>query len=135
MVVAGLPTMQARTDEARALLNWGYDNWTSTPLFRAKKSIARIPVQLGSELSVEAVALTDVGALFPRGSKPKYRLAVRYKGPIKAPVNKGDAVGELIVRHADGRVQIVPLVAQKAVPRTGYLGRAWNGLRLLVGAS
>lgn len=135
MVVAGLPTMQARTDEARALLNWGYDNWTSTQLFRAKKSIAHIPVQLGSELSVEAVALTDVGALFPRGSKPKYRLAVRYKGPIKAPVNKGDAVGELIVRHADGRVQIVPLVAQKAVPRTGYLGRAWNGLRLLVGAS
>ncbi|MBL0023004.1 MAG: D-alanyl-D-alanine carboxypeptidase [Sphingomonadales bacterium] len=135
MVIAGLPTMQGRVDEARAFLNWGYDAWAIKPLFAAKTRITRIPVQLGSELSVPAVALGNVGALYPKGEKPSFKLSTRYNGPLKAPVRSGQPVGELIVKHRDGRIQTVPLVAQAAVERTGYFGRAWNGLRLLVGAS
>ena len=33
MVIAGLPTQAARTDEARGLIHWGFDAWDSQPLF------------------------------------------------------------------------------------------------------
>ena len=63
-----------------------------------------------------------------------YKLFVRYKGPVKAPIGKGDVVADLVVKMADGSEQITPLLSPKTIERAGFWGRVWNGIVSLFGA-
>lgn len=133
MVIAGLPTLQARVAEARAMMNWGFDNWQEQPLFAKGQAVARVPVQLGAGESVAAVAPHKISMLGLRGKAAKPRLVVRYYGPVKAPLRKGDQIGQLSVHYPDGVQQKFPLVAANDVEAASFFGRAWNGLRSLLG--
>ncbi|MGL5837036.1 MAG: D-alanyl-D-alanine carboxypeptidase family protein [Sphingorhabdus sp.] len=129
MVIAGLPTQQARIDEARAIMQWGFDNWQAVPLFDKAKPVAAIATQLGTEPTVRAIALQNISALSPKGQSVKSKLTVRYKGPVKAPIRKGQRIAELIVGYPNGQLQSFPLVAANDVHAAGFFGRAWSGLR------
>lgn len=129
MVIAGLPTMQSRVEEARAMMNWGFENWQEQPLFEAGQAVARVPVQMGRGDSVDAVAPQKISMLGLRGTAAKPRLVVRYLGPVKAPLRKGEHIGQLSVHYPDGLQQQSPLVAAKDVKAATFIERAWNGLR------
>lgn len=134
IVIAGLPTQQSRIVEARAFMNWGFDAWTSRLLFKRNQVIARIPVQLGDASKVALLAPRDLAAALPKGGAKGITLSVRYNGPIRPPFRKGAQLAQLIVKLPDGSKQVMPLVAAQSVGKAGFLGRAWNGVKLLVGA-
>jgi D-alanyl-D-alanine carboxypeptidase (penicillin-binding protein 5/6) len=133
MIIAGLPTMQSRVAEARKFMNWGFSEWETETLFRKGETVIKVPVQIGTVDSVPLVASWDFAATTRAKSKEKLQLKARYYGPIRAPIRKGEALGELIVQAADGKKQVLPLVAGKSVQQAGFLGRALNGARALVG--
>lgn len=128
MVVAGLPTMQSRVDEARGMMRWGFENWQEKPLFEPGQEVTEVPVQLGTGGSVQAVTTHKISMLGLRGDLAKPRLTVRYVGPIKAPLRKGDAIGQLTVHYPGGLQQNFPLVAANDIEAANFLQRAWNGL-------
>jgi D-alanyl-D-alanine carboxypeptidase (penicillin-binding protein 5/6) len=63
------------------------------------------------------------------------QVKVRYDGPIKAPIKKGQEIAQLVVSTPDTQPQIVPLVAGEDVGEAGFFGRAWIGLKSLLGLS
>lgn len=134
MVLAGLPTQAARISEARKLMQWGFAAWDSKSLFKEGAAVAQIPVQLGDESWVSVVAPRDLAATVAKGKSAKFKLSVRYRGPVKAPIKKGAEIAQLTVKLADGSQQTMPLVAGQSIETTGFLGRAWNGAKSLVGA-
>ncbi|WP_374542383.1 D-alanyl-D-alanine carboxypeptidase family protein [Sphingorhabdus sp.] len=67
MVVAGLPSMQSRVDEARGMMRWGFDNWQEKPLFNPGQTVTRVPVQLGTGDVVQAVTPHRISMLGLRG--------------------------------------------------------------------
>lgn len=134
MVIAGLPTQASRISEARHLMQWGFDAWQAKPLFKAGSVVAHVPVQLGSKSKVAALAPRDLAATLRKDAGSKFRLSVRYKGPVKAPFKKGAEIAQLVVKLPNGTQQIMPLVAAQSVDTTGFAGRAWNGVKSLVGA-
>jgi serine-type D-Ala-D-Ala carboxypeptidase (penicillin-binding protein 5/6) len=133
MVLAGLPTEAARLHQAREVINWGFDEWQSKLLFRKGAKISEAQVQLGTERSVALIAPGNIGATFPKGDQPPKSIAVRFNGPLKAPLKKGAVVAQLVMRFANGHKQSMPLVAANDVPKAGFIGRAWNGLVSSVG--
>jgi D-alanyl-D-alanine carboxypeptidase (penicillin-binding protein 5/6) len=62
------------------------------------------------------------------GNSASVSLLVRYRGPIKAPIAKGQQVAFLQVSVAGQQPHEVPLVAAEAVPRANALQRLRNGL-------
>lgn len=133
MVLAGLPTMQSRVDEARAMMKWGFDNWQEKPLFAPGQTVTEVPVQLGRGDIVKAVTLHKISMLGQRGETVQPRLVVRYVGPVKAPVRKGMPIGQLTVQYPDGLQKGFALVAANDVEPASFLERAWNGFRSLWG--
>jgi serine-type D-Ala-D-Ala carboxypeptidase (penicillin-binding protein 5/6) len=133
MVIAGLPSMAARLEEARAFMNWAFSAWKAVPLFKKGQVVAEVPVQLGAETSVKLVAPRYLAAALPANDNGKTNISVRYKGPIKAPFKKGAQIAELVVRLPDGRVQAMPLVAAQDVAEANFFERAVNGAKSLVG--
>ena len=61
-------------------------------------------------------------------TKPPISLTIRYKGPLKAPIEAGAEVAEMEV-VIEGQPKFhVPLVAGEAVARANWWQRLRNGL-------
>lgn len=131
MVIAGLPSAQARIDEARLLMRWGFDNWVEQPLFAPNQMVTNVPVQLGEAMVVPVATTQRITALSRKGAIERPRISVSYDGPVKAPIRKGQKIAELSLLYEGGKVQRFPLVAADSVERANFLGRALNGMRLL----
>ena len=133
-VVAGLPSWNARVEESTRLMNWGFQAWQSKPLFKSGQQVGTAKVQLGGSSEVPLVAPRDLAVTFPAGflaSQPK--VSIRYNGPVKAPIAKGQHIADLVIVTGDTAPQVTPLVAGKAVGEAGFFTRAWIGLKQLFG--
>jgi D-alanyl-D-alanine carboxypeptidase (penicillin-binding protein 5/6) len=134
-VLAGMDSWNQRVQESTRLIEWGFNAWTTKPLFKKGAEIAKAKVQMGSSTEVPLVAPHDLAVTVPAGLtlNSKMQVKVRYEGPIKAPIKKGDEIAQLVVTTPDTSPQIVPLVAGNGVGEAGFFGRAWNGLKSLLG--
>lgn len=132
MVIAGMPSMAARAEESRKLLNWGFTAWRAKRLYKSQMVVATLPVQLGSQSRLQAVAPRALHLALPAADAPRYKLYVRYAGPVRAPIKKGMELAQLVAKFDDGTVQIMPLVAARAVDKAGFIGRALNGFKSLI---
>jgi D-alanyl-D-alanine carboxypeptidase (penicillin-binding protein 5/6) len=93
-------------------------------------------VQLGSESEVPLVAARDLSVSVPAAlsiSNQPITMKIRYQGPLKAPIAKGQEVAQLVITTGDTPPQIVPLVAGEEVGSAGFFGRIWLGFKQLVG--
>jgi D-alanyl-D-alanine carboxypeptidase (penicillin-binding protein 5/6) len=120
VVVNGLKSEKERQDEARRLLEWGFNNFQSSTLFADGQVIAHAKVY-GSG-SVPLVAGREVKLMSQRGVRDRIVARVVYTGPVRPPVQKGQRIGALKVWRGDSVVLEVPLqaaepVEQGALPR------------------
>jgi D-alanyl-D-alanine carboxypeptidase (penicillin-binding protein 5/6) len=133
MVIAGLDSFNQRIRESVRLMQWGFNAWQSKPLFKAGTNVGSADVQMGSSGEVPLVAPRDLSITIPAGVLSKVgAMKVRYQGPVKAPIAKGQHIADLVVAMPDGE-QVMPLVAGEAVGQAGFFGRAWIGLKQLFG--
>jgi D-alanyl-D-alanine carboxypeptidase (penicillin-binding protein 5/6) len=134
-VVAGMKSWNERVEQSTRLIQWGFNAWQDKPLFKAGVEVAKAKVQMGSSSEVPLVAPRDLAVTLPAGLSltSQVHVAVRYDGPIKAPIKKGDAIAQLVVTTGDTPPQTVPLVAGEDVGQAGFFTRAWIGLKSLFG--
>ena len=133
-VLAGLPSWNDRVVQSRRLIEWGFNAWQAKPLFQAGAKVGTAQVQLGSDDEVTLVAPRNLAVTVPAGlASGSVKTQIRYDGPLVAPIQKGQAVAQLVVTTGDTPPQVVPLVAGEDVGRAGFFGRAWIGLKQLLG--
>ncbi|HEX6784869.1 MAG TPA: D-alanyl-D-alanine carboxypeptidase family protein [Sphingomicrobium sp.] len=133
-VVAGLPSWNARVQESKRLIEWGFGAWQAKPLFQQGAKVGSANVQLGSSGQVSLVAPRNLAVTVPAGlSSGSIQTKIRYEGPLVAPIAKGQEVAQLVVTTGDTPPQIVPLVAGEDVGKAGFFGRIWLGLKSLFG--
>jgi D-alanyl-D-alanine carboxypeptidase (penicillin-binding protein 5/6) len=133
MVVAGLDSYNGRIQESVRLMQWGFNAWQSKPLFKSGTNIGSAKVQMGSSSQVPLIAPRDLALTIPAGILSKTgAMKIRYQGPVKAPIAKGQHIADLVVVMPDGE-QVMPLVAGEDVGQAGFFGRIWIGLKQLFG--
>jgi serine-type D-Ala-D-Ala carboxypeptidase (penicillin-binding protein 5/6) len=130
VVVNGLKSEKERADEARKLLEWGFNNFQANTLFADGQVIAYAKVY-GSG-SVPLVAAREVKLMQPRGTRERVLARVVYSGPVKPPVQKGQRIGVLKVWRGDFMALEVPLQAAEPVEQGGIPRRALDAVTELV---
>jgi len=134
MVVAGIDSFTGRINESVKLMQWGFNAWQAKPLFKKDTVVGNAQVQLGDESEVSLVAPRDLSLTIPAGVLSKVGgMKIRYNGPVKAPIAKGQHIADLVVTTSDSGDQVMPLVAAEAVGEAGFFTRAWIGLKQLFG--
>jgi D-alanyl-D-alanine carboxypeptidase (penicillin-binding protein 5/6) len=128
MVIAGARTEAERASASRALLEWGFAEWRSRPLFRKGAIVAAARVQDGAAREVPLVADRAVAAVLPTGAPGPITLRLAYRGPLIAPVAKGAEVARLEIRTGDGTGSSLPLFAAQSVAKAGAFERLVNGV-------
>ena len=128
MVVAASPTGRQRNHAARAFMEWGFQAFDSRLLFPAGATLASVEVQNGGLRRVDAVAPRPIRLAVPRGGHPRVSLKVRYDGPLRAPVVKGERIARLAIFFDGEQVGALPLVAKRSVASATLLQRVFNGI-------
>ena len=103
LVINGLKTRKARSEEARRMLSWGFRSFETRPIFSKDEVIGGAKVFGGTQGRVDVIAKQPVAVLLPKGSNGRLTAKVHYKGPLVAPVEAGQPIGKLIVK-LDGKV-------------------------------
>ncbi|WP_260484129.1 D-alanyl-D-alanine carboxypeptidase family protein [Sphingomicrobium flavum] len=132
MVVTGLDSQSQRTTESVRLMEWGFNAWESLSLYEEGAKVGEASVQLGGAETVGLLAPRALAATFPKNAFDDPSIAIRYQGPIKAPIAKGDHIADLVVKTAEGE-SLLPLVAADDVEMAGFFRKAWIGFKQLVG--
>jgi D-alanyl-D-alanine carboxypeptidase (penicillin-binding protein 5/6) len=122
-VLSGLDSAQARAREAESVTNWAFRQFAQTELGKAGTQIAQADVSIGAEKTIGMELGEDISMLLPVNPIEPLKTEVIYNGPLKAPIAKGDQIGELIISPEGLPEKRVPLLADRAVARHGFVGR------------
>jgi serine-type D-Ala-D-Ala carboxypeptidase (penicillin-binding protein 5/6) len=123
MVLGGLPSMKARAEESERLADWAFREFNDYRLFSAGDKVEDAQVWLGNDARVPLTVGKDLVVTLSRKARKDMHVAVQYDSPIPAPVQKGEAVGKIVVTAPDLTQQEVPLVAAADVGRMDAMGR------------
>ena len=130
-IVLGTTSETARANESEKLLVWGYNAFEMVKLFDAAAPLsAKVwkgsvgSVSLGTSASPMLAVAVPAGA----GSKVTSQLEVK---PLVAPLAKGQTVARLKVAIDGQPWQSIDLQAKQDVALAGWLGRTWDGARMM----
>ena len=131
-VLLGATSDSARTNESQKLLNWGYTAWEDVKLFDAGQAVATPRVWKGKTSELKLGSLTPIVVSVPAGSAAQVKTEVARPEPLIAPFKKDQVVATLKITQNGQPLAEVPLVALDAVKESGFLGRAWDAVRLWI---
>ena len=115
-VVLKSPTSQDRFDAARALLDYGFANYTLMDVY-PDQALPPIDVLLGEEDCVQPVLSQSSRILVDKAQLNSVTSQINLCENVEAPVEAGQKLGEMVVT-VDGQVlQTIPIVAERAVDR------------------
>ena len=131
-IVLGTTSENARANESQKLLNWGYTAFEAVKLFDANQPVVTPAVWKGTSATVKLGRAQAIIVAVPTGSAAKVKTQVARPDPLVAPFAKGQQIGVLKVTVGEQSLADVPLVALEAVEQAGFLGRAWDSVRLWI---
>ena len=131
-VLLGSTSESTRAQESQRLLNWGFQSFDAVRLYAAGAPVKEIEVFKGARDKVRAGFRTDMVVTVPKGEAPRVKAELLSVSPLVAPVAMGARVGMLRVTVDSKAIGEYPVVALDPAPEAGFLGRAWDTLRLWV---
>lgn len=130
-VVLGAPTDAARATESQKLLNYGFQFFDSTLVYKQGQSISQLKVWKGSENQVASTVASDLYLTLPKGEYANVKAVVSSTQPLIAPIKKGQVIGNVKFTLNGKTIDERALVAAKSIGAAGIFGRAWDSIKLL----
>jgi len=131
-IVLGASSENARATESQKLLNWGYTAFDAIKLFEGGQAVVSPAVWKGNASVVKLGRFSPIVVAVPSGSASRIQTQVARPDPLVAPFAKGQTVAALKVSVDQQPLVDVPLQVLETVEQAGFLGRAWDAVRLWV---
>ena len=132
--LSGLPSENARAEEARKILDWGVRAFEKFEVFAADEVVGEAQLYGGEKGGVALKAKAPVAIFVPITNRDRLVARIVYEGPLQAPVAEGMRVGTLKVWIGDTLSQETPLYTAESVGTGSLHSRAIDAVgELLVG--
>lgn len=128
MVLAGIEDYEERGIVSRELIERGFTDFDRLTLFRKGASIGSLEVQDGTANRVALKAAQDIRIAVPKGTQPRIELAVRYAGPVRAPISATAPTARLEVAIEGMEPVSFPLLPERSIEQAGFFRRIGNGI-------
>jgi D-alanyl-D-alanine carboxypeptidase (penicillin-binding protein 5/6) len=131
-IVLGASSENARATETQKLLNWGFTAFDAIKLFDANQAVVSPNVWKGRGNQVKLGRFSPIVVAVPSGAAGRIQTQVARPEPLVAPLSRGQIVGALQVTLDQKPLVDVPLQVLETIEQAGFLGRAWDAVRLWV---
>lgn len=95
MVIAGLPSLKERKQEAQRLLDWGFSQFLAIDVYGRHERVGKATVWGGMQRSVDLVTSEPFQISLSLREQQAVEVKLYYSGPLLAPVKAGIKVGEI----------------------------------------
>lgn len=129
-VVMGTASEQARAAETQKLLTWGFRFFETRHFYQPDQVVSTARVWAGAQNQVGVGLAEGLVLTLPKGQADKLEATVTLDSTIKAPIARGDVLGQVEVKLGEEVVHTGPLVALADVESAGLFGRLWDSIRL-----
>ena len=121
-VGTGFKTKQIRSTHSMKLISWGYRNTTTYEIAKKDTTDCKFKTWLGKKDFVQGTVKEDVYLTIPKKSVKDLKVYIKYNGPIKAPINKDQEIGTLIVETSEeDEAREIPVYAKEKVKKVNFL--------------
>ena len=126
IVVLGARSREVRNDENEKLLEWAFGNLRT--LISNEEVLTPVVIPDGVEHQVNAVLASEFAVVAATEADLKYGTDIEILPSLRAPVDRGDKVGELVVNRGGEEFVRLDLVAQQSTGLATWLRRIFNSL-------
>ncbi len=132
LVIAGLPSIKDRKDEAQKLLDWGFRQFKTIDVYAAGDVVSKARVWGGTSRWVNLVIKQDLRLALSAKEQEHIEVKLSYAGPLMAPVKVGDPIG-MVRFMIDGKtIAEVPVETANAVEAVDSIwSRAMDSLMIM----
>ena len=127
IVVLGARSREVRNQENEALLNWAFSNLRT--LISTEEVITPVLVPDGVDHQVNAVLAREFQLVAKDEADLEYEAEPEIMPNLRAPVDRGDKVGELVIKRGGEEFVRLDLVAQQSTGLATWVRRLFNGLK------
>ncbi|MGO2278425.1 MULTISPECIES: D-alanyl-D-alanine carboxypeptidase family protein [unclassified Psychrobacter] len=125
-VIMGTKSQQARADQSRELLNWGFGHFTTVTKAPTGQFVSKLPVWFGEADEVELATGDNLQILTSKTQKNKITTVVDVPESLEAPIKKGQEVGKMMAVIDGKAVASVPIIATNDIEQSGFMSRTWE---------
>ena len=111
------PTSAIRFDEAKTLLDYGFNNFEYRQLGTKGEKVKEINVEKGISKTVDVVFEKDVGALIPKGQGASISQTISLSDIMQAPIAEGESLGKAVFNIGVDKLIEVNLIAKEEVKK------------------
>ncbi len=131
-IILGAKSESMRASESQRLLNYGFQFYESTLVYRKSQAISKIQVYKGAEKMVTATVAKDLYFSLPKGDYARVKATMTAKQPLIAPIKAGQVIGKMTFTLDNKVIREQTLVAASAVAKAGFFGRIIDSIKLLI---
>lgn len=128
-VILAAPTSPIRFSEAAKLLDYGFANFNTIKVVEKDASLGNIKVEKGKTSEINVTTDDSLNVLVKKGEESKVKKEIIIPQLIKAPVMKGEKIGEIIVTlegQEMGKMDLVSAETIKEASIFDILGRMFQ---------
>jgi len=131
-VASGFETKKARSVESLKLLNWGFRNTNTFEISKKGETFFELDTWLGKKNKIATTTNEDFYVTVNKKDIRHLTVKLEYKGPISAPVDKGEKVANIIVSKKDEIIKKLPLYAAEDLKKVNFFKSLITSLNYLI---
>ena len=131
-VLLGAVSETMRASESQKLLNYGFQFYESTLVYKQNQTINTMRVFKGQEKLVSATIKQDFYLTLPKGDYARVKANMISQQPLIAPIKAGQAIGKISFTLNGKVINEQKLVAAKSVGEAGFVGRIVDSVKLML---
>lgn len=117
-----------RAEEAARVFSMAFREFKAYTLFKPGDAVDTVDVWGGAKRKLAVTVREPATIMLEPEVRAKMKVAVRYFGPLKAPIAKGQRVGALRVTVPGRQATDIPVYAAEDVGKAGLIGKMWMGV-------
>jgi serine-type D-Ala-D-Ala carboxypeptidase (penicillin-binding protein 5/6) len=120
-VVFGASTPKTRNAQITKMLDYAFSQYKTHPVYKRNEVLTYAHVNKGNKKTVALVTSEPISVLTKKGqSIDQIEKVIKVKNGVKAPIQKGDELGVLILKQDGKEILRSPIVAKESVAEASW---------------
>ena len=132
-VVMGVPQVRGHFAESMKIYNYGFAKYEFKQFAPADQKQGVVKVRKGIEDEITAITEKPLGTTVEKGKDKNFWVETKLNPEISAPIQKGQALGELLLYRNDQLQASVNLIADHPIARAGLVEQMTRTLKGVFG--
>tara|TARA_B100000029_G_scaffold170619_1_gene166880 strand:- start:2668 stop:3822 length:1155 start_codon:yes stop_codon:yes gene_type:complete len=131
-VGSGFNSKNSRSKQSLKLLTWGLTKFDTIKISEKDEIFSELDVWQGKKNKVKVHTKEDIYKTIKKAQKKYLKVAIKHDGPIKAPINKNDIVGKIVISFKDDLLSEHDLYSSEKINRQNIFSRILSSINFLI---